>query len=152
MPKFKGSKHEVFIVRADIQRVVDTMSDPEVFSQFVDDLETLERVEPDTFRWSLKEISDAGIRFKGDYTTRYERDGNKTVRWKTVKSVNMTSTGEAHFAEMSGGGTRVDYTETIETEIAINRLLGRLVKPIVDRQIARGVSEYLKRVKTHLEG
>lgn len=153
MPRFEGSVERVLTIRAPIQKVVETMANPERFSRFIDDLERLETVEEGTtFRWILKEISEKGINFKGDYTVRYERDGERQVTWSTVPGGNMTSEGHARFSSPDAGLTRVEYREHIVTDMDVNRLLAKVIKPIVDRQIARGVGGYLDRVQAHLEG
>ncbi len=149
MPKFKGSSERSFTIRADIERVVQTMTDPQSFSGLVGDLETIERLGDDLWRWRLREISEKGVHFKADYTIQYARSGER-FSWRTVGTGNMTSEGSATFTRQ-GSATRVDYTETIECDMDVNRLLAKVIKPIVDRQIARGVNGYLDRVKEHLE-
>ena len=150
MPQFKGSLDRVFTVNADIATVASTMSDPEVFSRFIEDLETIEPIEEGTWRWQLRELSEKGVRFKADYTVKYTRYGDRHLEWATISRGNMTSSGSASFTEL-GRNTRVAYSETIVCDMDVNRLLAKIIKPIVDRQIARGVDGYLERVKAHLE-
>ncbi len=150
MPKFEGTEQRTFTVKADLAKVAEVMSDPMVFSRFVLDLETIEPTEDGAYHWRLKEISEKGIHFKGDYKVTYTRDGDKSVSWETIGEGNMSSTGRALFKAVAAG-TEVNYTETITTEMDVNRLLAKVIKPIVNRQIARGVGDYLDRVKAHLE-
>jgi carbon monoxide dehydrogenase subunit G len=132
------------------EEVMAVMTDPDQFSAYLGDLETLEKKGEDTWRLILKELSEKGVRFKGDYTVKYTVSGD-TLTWETISQGNMSSTGRATFRARGEGATEVDYTETVECNMDVNRLLAKVIKPIVQREIARGVGSYLDRAKEGLE-
>ena len=45
----------------------------------------------------------------------------------------------------------MSYRESITTEMKVNRVVAKIVRPIVNREIAKGVGGYLERVKEHLD-
>jgi hypothetical protein len=58
----------------------------------------------------------------------------------------MWSTGTATFSEVGGDRTRIEFVQTIETDMQVNRLLAKVIKPIVSREITKGAKEYLSRM------
>ena len=149
MPKFTGTQSRVFKVKASPEKAQEVMGDPEQFRPFLPDVETLEQVGDDTWRYTLYEKNEKGVRFKGEYTVQYTREDGE-LTWTTTSHGNMASEGRATF-RAAGGGTEINYTETITTDMKVNRLLAKIIKPIVDREIAKGVGGYLDRVQDHLD-
>lgn len=150
MPKFKGTEARIFTIAAPIEEVTAMMCDPARFSAYFADLERSEKVDDTTHRWVLDAKNEKGVRFKGDYTVQYDFNGSDKMSWKTVSDGNMTSDGVVTFSSQ-GSNTRVDYSETIVCDMDVNRILARVIKPIVDREIAKGVGGYLDRVKAGIE-
>lgn len=151
MPKFTGTEDKVLTIDAPLDRVVAVMAHPEVFVECMGDLETFEKVDDTTFRWILVEKNEKGVRFSGDYTVKYDYNGSDSIKWTTVSEGNMSSEGEAKFTAQ-GSSTRVSYREVIVCDMEVNRLLAKVIKPIVSREIAKGVSGYLERCKAKCEG
>ena len=91
----------------------------------------------------------SGVRYQARYTVRYERDAD-SVRWRTIASENLWSSGEICVIGRDpnpGGSTQLDYTQHIETEIPVPRLLAKLADGIVRREIVGGVQAYLQRMR-----
>ncbi|MEO1267745.1 MAG: SRPBCC family protein [Myxococcota bacterium] len=149
MPTFTGTQSRVFTVKATPEAAMELMSNPDAFRALLPDLDTLEQVEGEQWRFVLKEKSEKGVQFRGDYTVRYTTSGD-TLTWTTTSHGNMTSQGRAVIRPV-GAGAEIDYTETITADMKVNRLLAKLIKPIVNREIANGVGGYLDRVKAHLD-
>lgn len=130
---------------------MEAMSRPEEIKESIDNLEHAEPIDAQTIRFVHREVSEKGVRFRGDRTVRYECDGVDHLRWHTVSNGNMSTQGEARFYDAGDNATRVEFHETVECDMEVNRLLARVFKPIVERHIRHGVGEYLERVKTRLE-
>lgn len=150
MPKFEGTESRVFTVKASLEDTKAFMTDPSAFKALFQDMERSEQISDDTWRWVLQEKNEKGVKFKGDYTVKYTVDGD-TMTWKTISDGNMSSNGRATF-KAAGDGTRIDYTETIMCDMKVNRLLAKVIKPIVDREIAKGVGGYLDGCRARLNG
>jgi carbon monoxide dehydrogenase subunit G len=150
MVKFKGSLGRTFVIRRTVDEVAATMTDPSVFHRFILGLERFEAKEDGTYRFSLYEKREKGVRFKGDYCVRYDVEPGRSMRWHTVGPSNMTTEGRVRFAQQ-GTTTDVSYEETIVCDMDINPLIGRIIRPIVKREISKGVSTFLDRVREHLE-
>ena len=118
--------------------------------QFIDNLERAEHVDERTIRFLHNEVAEKGVKFRGDRTMRYERDGDH-LRWHTVSDGNMNCEGHARFFDEGDNGTRVEFHETVECDMKVNRLLAKVFKPIVERHIRHGVGEYLDRVRVRAE-
>lgn len=151
MPRFAGTESRVFTIRAPFDKVVGTMTEPDKFRAYFLDLVRFEKVNDTTWRWVLEEKNEKGVRFQGDYTVKYSWDGKRELTWETVNPGNMTSVGRATFVKEGETATRVDYTETIECDMDVNRILAVVIKPIVNREIAKGVGGYLDAVKAGIE-
>jgi carbon monoxide dehydrogenase subunit G len=150
MPKFTGTEDKVLTINAPLDVVVGVMAKPDVFVACLGDLDKHEKIDDTTFRWILIEKNEKGVRFSGDYTVKYDFNGADLLKWTTVSNGNMSSEGEAHFTAQ-GNSTKVAYRETIVCDMEVNRLLAKVIKPIVSREIAKGVSGYLDRCKALCE-
>ena len=154
MARFKGSLGRTFIIRRPMDDVVATMTDPVVFHRFISGVEEFEPLQDGQYRFRLTEKREKGVRFQGRYIVRYELDGPQAMRWYSVgdstSDSNMSIEGLVRFAA-EGDVTGVTYEETIVCDMEVNRLLGRIIQPVVRREISQGVSKYLDRVRAHLE-
>ncbi len=142
MAWIEGTHEETFVVGAPFDEVVAFFCDPARFKEAFSQMEVGEEVAELVWHWVLHEKNEAGIKFKADYTVEYERDGN-ALQWSTRDGGNMTSTGRTQVIDLGGGQTEVVYRETIATDLPIPRLAAKLFRPIVSREIAKGVGEFL---------
>jgi len=151
MARFSGTDAHSLIIRAPKEHVVAIMTEPARIIESLGNVDATEHVDDRTIRIVQNEVHEKGVRFKGDRTVRYDYDGADLLTWNTVSNGNMMASGQARFIAEDETRTRVEFRETIECEMQVNRLLGRVLKPIVERHIARGVGEYLERVRARLE-
>lgn len=151
MAWIEGTHEETFVVDAAYADVVAFFCDPARFREAFTDLETSEEVAPGVWRWVLAEKSEKGIRFQPDYTVEYQREGD-AMRWSTRAGCNMTSTGSTTIRDLGGGQTEVAYRETIATDLPIPKLAATVFRPIVSREIAKGVGSFLAHARRLLEG
>lgn len=151
MPTFSNSDKRTITIHATPAQVVEALTIPERIRQAMgDEIESSENVDAQTVHWVRKPVEEKGVKFRADYVVRYEFDGRDKVSWSTVGSGNMRSRGEARLAP-DGNGTRVEYSEAIECDMEVNRILAAVLRPIVERKIKTGVGAYLDRVKAGLE-
>ena len=152
MPTFSSSDRRVITIRAPQDQVARALTEPDLVRRaLADELESSANVDEHTVRWIRKPVEEKGIRFRGDYTVRYEYDGRGKVMWRTVGDGNMRANGEALLGPAPDGGTRVEYSEAIECDMEANRILAAVLRPIVERRIKSGIGNYLANVKASLE-
>ena len=149
MAWLEGSASREFEIGADIDEVAAYFANPEKFEHCLDDLETLESVGENQWKFTLQELSAKGVSFQGEYTVEYHRDDHR-VRWESTGEGNMKSEGYADLEE-SGDATRVDYEETISVELPIPGLMTKVFNPIVSREVRKSVGSMLDCSKETLE-
>lgn len=145
MARFSGEHQETFRLPAAPATVAAHFGDLSMIVRHYGPIERSEILDPDTLRLTLQEKGMKGVRYQAKYTVRYER-GDGFLRWKTIESQNLWSSGEARFLP-DGDGTRVEYRQLIETEIPVPRLLAKLAEGIVQNEIVGGVRAYLGRMR-----
>jgi len=152
MPTFSSSDKRVITIRAPQDQVIQALTEPDRIKEaLADELESSAKVDEHTVRWIRKPVEEKGVRFRGDYVVQYAYDGRGKVSWHTIGQGNMRSNGEALLAAAPDGGTRVEYSESIECDMEVNRILAAVLRPIVERKIKSGVGDYLAHVKARLE-
>jgi len=152
MPTFASSDKRTVTIHATPERVVEALTVPaRIEESLADQLESAVVVDEHTVRWIRKPVEEKGVRFHGDYTVRYSYDGRGTITWETIGAANMRSRGEARVADAGGGDTRLEYSESIECDMEVNRFLAAVLRPIVEHKIKAGVGQYLAKVKAKLE-
>jgi carbon monoxide dehydrogenase subunit G len=150
MTWIEGSESRDYTIDAPLEEVADFFSDPERFHTCVDEVESIEQIDDDTWHWRLEEMSVKGVGFQGEYDVRYDRDGDEQVVWETIDG-NMRSEGEAVFEALGDGRTRVRYEETLAADLSIPSLMGSVIKPIASRMIGHGINSFLDGAKERLE-
>ncbi len=151
MPTFASSDKRVVTIHATPEQIAEALTVPErIRAAMGDEIESGEKVDAQTVHWVRKPVEEKGVKFRADYVVHYEFDGRDKVTWKTVGTGNMRSNGEARLSP-TADGTRVEYSESIECDMEVNRILGAVLRPIVERKIKSGVGDYLARVKAGLE-
>lgn len=143
MAWIEGTHEETFVVDADYDDVVAYFCDPGQFKAALAQVESAEEIDENVWRWVLEEKKEKGIRFKADYTVEYTREGD-SLTW-TTREGNLRSSGKTELTDLGGGQTEVAYVETIATDLPIPKLAAKVFRPIVAREIAAGVGDFLER-------
>lgn len=131
------------------EEVAQFLADPSRLIHCMVDLERGEEVDEQTWRWIREEIGARNITFQGDYTVRYEREGD-TVRWESIGEGNMRTKGVAHVRELGPERSEVDYEETIASDLPIPKLAAKVFRPIVAREVKKGIDSFLEQVESYL--
>lgn len=148
MAWIEGTEDRTFVVDAPYEDVVEFFCEPANFKEAFSQMEDSEEIEPGKWRWTLQEKAEKGIKFQGKYVVAYDRDGDR-VEW-TTEDGNMKSSGSTTFDDLDGK-TRVHYKETLRVDLPIPRLMAKVFKPIVSREVAGGIKDFLDRAQSILE-
>jgi uncharacterized membrane protein len=149
MAWIEGTHEETFVVDAPHEEVAEFFCDPAKFQEALGQVESAEETEEGVWHWVLEEKAEKGIKYQADYTVKYERDGD-TLTWHTLEG-NMKSEGKTVVTDLGGGQTEVEYKETIATDLPIPKLMAKVFKPIVAREIAGGVGDFLEKSRELLQ-
>lgn len=150
MTWIEGTAEREYVVERPYDEVVDFFARPAEFKSAMAELESAERVDDDTWRWTLEEKGAKGISFQGHYTVRYDRDGD-VVTWETVEDGNMRSEGKATFEEVDDSRTRVHYRSEMAADLPIPGLMAKAFNSIIAREVKKGVESFLDNAKDQLE-
>lgn len=143
MAWIEGSHKRTFSVNVPLDEAADFMSDPGRIQRAMVSLDVSEKVDDQTYRWLLKEIGAKNITFRGDYTVRYSREGNK-VTWESLEDTgNMRTSGKAEYKDLGNGKTEITYEETLASDLPIPKLAAKVFRPIVAREVTKGIDEFI---------
>ena len=150
MADFTGERDRTLRIRKPVEVVFAKLTDPEVRASCMTDLERFERLDEGAVRWIMKEENQKGIRFRPDYTVRYEDNGKDSFSWRTVTG-NPRSAGRGSVRAVGEDETEVVYHESITLDIPVPRLLAPVIRGLVSGQIASGVDRFLDSMKRTIE-
>ena len=146
----EGTEKQSLVINAPVAKVVDFFADPKQLRICLTQLESAEEIEPNVWKWTLREKNEKGIKFQGIYTVRYTRKSDSTVVWETVDAQTMRAEGTV-VCRALGNKTEIEYQETIATDLPIPRLAAKVFRPLVAHEIRKDVGSYLELAKQHLE-
>jgi hypothetical protein len=149
MPRFAGEYDETFEVAAPLDVAKGHFGSLDAIVANYGPIQSSRRIDPDTLEITLVPRSEKGVTFNGKYACRYTWDGD-TLTWTTTATQNMWSTGRARFVRLSDTRTQVVYSQRMETEMQVNALLAKVIAPIVNSEIRKGVKDYLERMRRSL--
>lgn len=151
MVRFKGEAKETITVQASLEDAAQHFSDLETIIRNYGPLKEHSILDEHTIHFTLIPQANKGVEYRAEYQCRYELVSPDRLEWRTVQTDNMWSKGHAQFTSLGGGRTRVEYFHDLEMEMKVNRLLAKVIKPIITHQIKVGVKGYLQRMKDDLE-
>ena len=152
MPTFSATDQRTITIRAPRDQVAQALGNPaRVREHLADELDSGELVDPTTIHYVRKLVEEKGVRFRGDYVVRYAI-GDAGVTWASIgDGANMRSRGEAKLFAVGDGTTRVEFTQSIECDMEVNRLLAVVLRPIVEHKLKASIGGFLTKVKASLE-
>lgn len=149
MAELSGTFRARFTLRAPLDQAVAAFADPAMHARCFQGLQRYELLDPQTVRFILPQQSYGVTTFSGDYTCRYQRQGD-TVRWHTPRG-NIDARGSARFSE-AAEGTRLDYEQQITLDLDVGRLLRKTIQPIVSLSIEKEARAFVERMVRAAEG
>ena len=120
-------------------------SDVDVIGRNYGPVDEWEKIDELTVRVKLVPQEHKGLTFRGEYTARYTHAPG-ALRWDTLSQGNMRSRGTATF-KAKGSGTEVHYSQHIEVDVEVGKLLGKVVGPFITLGVRDGVKTYLARMR-----
>lgn len=144
-----GKMERRFTIDAPYEKVLRFFSEPSEFRAAFGEMEGFEELEPGVWKWTLEEKSEKGLTYQGIYTVEYTKT-DSGLTWKTREG-NARSTGESKIKDLGGGKAEVDYREELQTDLPIPRLMAKVFNPIVGREVAKGIGNFLDAAKEILE-
>lgn len=151
MPRFSGEYEEQFEVPVSIDRAKAHFGDLDTIIANYGPLQAHRKVDAETLELTLIPRAEKGVSFAGKYTCKYTWPSENVLKWETLGQGNMWSTGRAEFSAVGDSRTRVSYSQTMETEMQVNSLLAKVIRPIVNTEIKKGVRDYLGRMRATLK-
>ena len=146
MARYTAQYDETFEVPAAPDAVLRQFLDLAQVVEHYGDLESSERLDESTLRFTLMEQNHTVFVFQGRYDCRYLPDGDNAVVWESVgDDGNVWTKGRAEVAPHDGG-TRLHYTAEMTIEIEANKMLAPLLKPVVEASIPHQMKAYVKRM------
>lgn len=149
MPRFSGEYTETFTLNHPIERCKAHFADLETIAKHYGALDS-HTIADGEITFVLEPKSEKGVTFNGKYRAVYEFTSDDVLEWRTVETKNMWSTGRARFTALGDDRTRVEFRQHVETDMEVNRLLAKVIKPIVTREINAGTRGYLDRMRAAL--
>lgn len=150
MARFAGDVRESFTLPVSAEDAATHFGSLAAIAANYIGLQSHEIIDAETIRFVLVPQSDKGITFQGRYTCVYTLESPTRLTWRTTSNDNMWSSGRAVFQSTGTSSCRVEYTQRIESEIPVPKLLGKVVAPIVNRKIAEGVRDYIAAMRASL--
>ena len=143
MAELSGAFRARFTLRAPLEQALATFADPAAHAACFEGLDRHELIDPQTVRFVLPPQSYGVTTFQGDYTCRYQRQGD-TVAWHTLRG-NIHAQGSARFRQ-TDQGTLLDYEQQIRIDLDVGRLLRKTIQPIVSRSIQKEARQFVERM------
>jgi carbon monoxide dehydrogenase subunit G len=151
MPRFSGEYDEQFEVGLPVDKVKAHFGDLDTIVANYGPLQAHRKLDPETLELTLIPRAEKGVSFAGKYSCKYTWPSENVLKWETVGTGNMWSNGRAEFSAVGDSRTRVSYSQRMETEMQVNSLLAKVIRPIVNTEIKKGVREYLGRMRSSLK-
>ncbi len=150
MARFAGEYEESFTVDVEPEVAKKHFGNPEQIAHNHGDLERWEDQGDGKIHYVLKPKSEKGVTFNGVYTAQYGFASDDLFEWKTIGSGNVWSSGSIRFAAAGAGKARLVYKARMECEMQVNRILAKMIKGIVSREISKGSKAFLDRMRNAL--
>jgi len=144
LAKIEAHESRTLNLKASKQEVVAFFNDPHAINAKMADVEVFEVGADGRAHWTIKEIGARGVSYQARYSVVYVT-GEDWIRWDT-DSGNMEIHGRADFRSLGERLTEVRYDERVAPDLPIPRLMAKLFKPIVAREVRKGIHTFLDRV------
>ena len=151
MTWIKGRERRQIEIHAPMTEVYAFFVSPARRSEAFDDIQERRPIDEGCERWIMAPRTALKVTVQPDYTTRYTGNGTDTVTWEPAAEGTTRTRGVVRLQPAGDGVTRVDYDETIESNLPIPRIMVRVFKPIVAHEIKKGVRDFLDNAKRVLE-
>jgi hypothetical protein len=147
MARFTGQYEESFVVDAPVGRARAHFSDLETIACNYGNLESCDR-DGQTLRVVLEPKKVMKVVYQGRYESHYRFTADNVLEWQSKGDGNAAVSGRAEFIALDDRHTRINYRHTMTCVMdGVGRLVGKAIAPVVAREIRKGVSVYLDRMR-----
>lgn len=150
MTAFASELEETFQVSAPVEHTAATFFDFDHVITCTRKAERVDRVGDDTLAFTLKPEQHGPTAFQAIYSVQYALEGD-TLTWRTVGDGNLVNEGTARF-RAHAGGTAVDWRQRIELELPVNRVIAKMLRPLVAKLSRGGMRRYVEHMTRLAEG
>ncbi|MFC1890242.1 SRPBCC family protein, partial [Thermodesulfobacteriota bacterium] len=138
-------------IKASLEDVYNYLLDVSKSSECYDNLESVEKVDDETYRWLMKEKDYGPLKFQVRYVLTYASNDVDCISWKSTGEGNTDVDGEVVLKAVGDGATEVTVTNNLASDIPIPRLMKAVAKPMATKELERTIDTYLKNLKATLE-
>ena len=149
MPRLTSSYTRSFTTRATPEQVKDLLSNPDTWCQHLPELEQATVIDAQTLDVVLKEHTHGPATFQGRYRCRWSRTDDG-ARWDSDPGANFEVHGKVT-VQPTHTGSAVTWTEHVEADVPIPRLVIRVVRPIANKLMERGIDHFSKLMQQLLD-
>lgn len=138
-------------INASLKDVYDYLLDVEKSSECYDNLESVEKVNDETYRWLMKEKDYGMLKFQVKYVLTYATNDVDCITWKSTGEGNTDVDGEVALKAHGDDVTEVTVTNNLASDIPIPRLMKAIAKPMATKELEKTIDTYLKNLKAALD-
>ena len=149
MPRFQGQLTRTFVTRASVDQVCTFLSDPDTWLQHQGEIESSVPVTDRTLDVTLREHTHGPAKFQARYRCTWARTADG-ARWDSEDGANFSVHGQVR-ARAVAGGTEVTWTEACDADVPVPRLMVRVVRPVAERLMARGLDRFVTTIQAELD-
>lgn len=149
MPWFKGHLSRTFTTRASVEQVCAFLSDPQTWSTHQEEIASTEAAGENALQVTLREHTHGPARFQGAYRCTWARTADG-ARWDSDEGANFTVHGQVRVRSVAAG-TEVHWEESASGDVPVPRLMVRVVRPIAERLMARGMDRFVQQMHAELD-
>ena len=149
MPRIQSTYTRSFRTRATPDQVKDLLSNPDTWCRHQGEILQATVVDAHTIDVVLQKHTHGPATFQGRYRCRWSRTEDGT-RWDSDPGSNFDLHGKVS-VRASQGGSEVTWTEQVDADVPMPRLMVRVVRPIAKTLMAKGMDRFCKLMQQHLD-
>ena len=151
MAKVNSVIKETITINAPSKKVYELLSNYEKSASHVPDLRKIEKLAEDTYRWEFEPVGVKGINIQVKYSVKFSTIPEKEVSWETIPgSGNAEVKGKFEIND-KGGSTELTLSMDVTIDAPIPKLMSKMAKPLLDKEVKDLVKGYLENIKKSLE-
>lgn len=149
MPRFKGHLTRTFTTRARPEQVCELLSNPRTWIDHQEEIEHTEDLGNNTLQVRLREHQHGPAKFQAVYRCTWQRlpDG---ARWDSEDGANFAVHGRVRVRGVASG-SEVTWDESVEADVPVPRLMVRVVRPVAERLMSRGIAKFIEQMNAELD-
>ncbi len=152
MAKLNTVVSKKITIKAPLDKVYELLSDYEKSAANVPDLKKIEKKSDDTYRWEFEPVGVKGISIQVKYDVKFSTTPKEEIAWETIPGSGNAEVKGKFTLKEKNDSTDVTLSMDVTVEAPIPRLMTKLAKPILEKEIKELVEGYLANIKKTLEG